>query len=65
MVVLNVILWINKRWTGTAEETFQGMRYYGNDKMAINKSLNETVRIEMHHTLICSNSHIIPFLFHT
>ena len=40
MMVLNVILPSpqSSRWNGTAEQTFQGMRNYGNGKMAITKS---------------------------
>ncbi|CAH3154996.1 unnamed protein product [Pocillopora meandrina] len=46
MMVLNVISprTQSSRWNGTAEQTFQGMRNYGNGKMAITKSAMKQVR---------------------
>ena len=45
-MVLNVILPSNQssRWNGTAEQTFRGMRNYGNGKMAITKSAMKQLR---------------------
>ena len=52
MMVLNVILPSNQssRWNGTAEQTFRGMRNYGNGKMAITKSAMKQLRAYINQT---------------
>ena len=54
MMVLNVILPSpqSSRWNGTAEQTFQGMRNYGNGKMAITKSAMKQLRAYINFTQI-------------
>ena len=54
MMVLNVILPSNQssRWNGTAEQTFRGMRNYGNGKMAITKSAMKQLRAYINFTQI-------------
>ena len=54
MMVLNVILASpqSSRWNGTAEQTFQGMRNYGNGKMAITKSAMNHLRAYINFTQI-------------
>ena len=52
MMVLNVISPSpqSSRWNGTAEQTFQGMRNYGNGKMAITKSAMKQLRAYINQT---------------
>ena len=54
MMVLNVISprTQSSRWNGTAEQTFQGMRNYGNGKMAIIKSAMKQLRAYINFTQI-------------
>ena len=54
MMVLNVILPSpqSSRWNVTAEQTFQGMRNYGNGKMAITKSAMKQLRAYINFTQI-------------
>ena len=54
MMVLNVILASSQSswWNGTAEQTFQGIRNYGNGKMAITKSAMNQLRAYINFTQI-------------
>ena len=54
MMVLNVILPSSQstRWNVKAEQTFQGMRNYGNGKMAITKSAMKQLRAYINFTQI-------------
>ena len=54
MMVLNVILpsTQSSRWNVTAEQTFQGIRNYGNGKMAITKSAMKQLRAYINFTQI-------------
>ena len=54
MMVLNIILASSQSswWNATAEQTFQGMRNYGNGKMAITKSAMNQLRAYINFTQI-------------
>ena len=54
MMVLNIILASSQSswWNGAAEQTFQGMRNYGNGKMAITKSAMKQLRAYINFTQI-------------
>ena len=54
MMVVNIILASSQSswWNGTAEQTFQGMRNYGNGKMAITKSAMSQLRAYINFTQI-------------
>ena len=54
MMVLNIVLASSQSlwWNGAAEQTFQGMRNYGNGKMAITKSAMNQLRAYINFTQI-------------